>query len=378
MRDLLAHADLARYAGQFVWLELSYDDPANRNFMIKYGATATPTFFVISPRDEIVVAMQPGAMSVSELKRFLDRGATAVFASGQTPADAALTRGDMLMAQQPAEAANSYRRALQLATDDWQHRELAEASLVQALQDSKQWHQCAETAASDAATMKSDVLFARAVVSGMWCLASADPAPWVDTQLKTLQPMAEEALSLPITVRDHRDSIYRTLMYIKVAHKDHAAALKWGDRWLAELEQIKPRSQDERSAIDIARVENVQIAGDPARILPALRASEKAMPNNYIASLRLAEMEVAAKQYEEAIATCHRGLTRRPGAFGTTWLLEIEAEALEAKGRTTEARQLLHEALRFADQIPSGKSRENVVAAINKMLEHLSYSGKPT
>ena len=92
------------------------------------------------------------------------------------------------------------------------------------------------------------------------------------------------------------------------------------------------------------------------------------MPDNYIASLRLAEMEVAAKQYEEAIATCHRGLARRPGAFGKTWLLEIEAEALEKKGRTTEARQILQEALKVADRIPSVVSRDRAVAAITKAL----------
>jgi len=92
------------------------------------------------------------------------------------------------------------------------------------------------------------------------------------------------------------------------------------------------------------------------------------MPDKYIASLRLAEMEVAAKQYEEAIATCQRGLARRPGAFAKTWLLEIEAEALEKKGRMTEARQLLQEALKVADQIPSVVSRDRVVAAIKKAL----------
>lgn len=73
MRDLLAHADLARYAGQFVWLELSYDEAENRAFMTKYGAESTPTFFVIDPQDEHVVAMQPGAMSLAELTQFLER-----------------------------------------------------------------------------------------------------------------------------------------------------------------------------------------------------------------------------------------------------------------------------------------------------------------
>src|SRR2546421_7930311 len=118
MRDLLAHADLARYAGQFVWLELSYDEPRNREFMTKYGASATPTFFVINPQ-ESVVAMQTGVMSLVELKQFLDRGASAVLVKGQTPADAALTRGDALLAEQPGEAAKAYLQALQLGAAEW-------------------------------------------------------------------------------------------------------------------------------------------------------------------------------------------------------------------------------------------------------------------
>ena len=376
MRDLLAHADLAGYAGQFVWLELSYDEPRNRAFLTKYGPKATPTFFVINPQDEAVVAMQSGAMSLPELKQFLDRGAGAVHASGQTTADAALVRGDALIAQQPADAAREYLEALQLAPVDWSRRELAEASVVQALHDSNQWQQCAESAVTYASTMARDVLFVRTVASAMWCLVAAEPGSPIDFQLDALRPLAAEALSLPISVRDHRDSIYRTLMIIESARKNTSAALKWGDRWLAELDAIKPRSDDERSALDIARVENIQVAGDPARILPALRASEKAMPNNYIASLRLAQMELAAKQYEEARATCLRGLTRRPGAFGRTWLLMIEAEAFQEKGETAETRRVLEEALTAAEQIPGKEGRENVMNSIKTRLAKIPATGK--
>src|SRR5215472_16740928 len=113
--------------------------------------------------------------------------------------------------------------------------------------------------------MKRDVIFVRTVVAGMWCLSSAKAAPWVNDQLKTLQPLAQEALSLPVTVRDHRDAIYRTLMYIEVARKNQSAALDWGDRWLRELDAITPQSDDERSALDMARFENIDVAGDPAR-----------------------------------------------------------------------------------------------------------------
>jgi len=372
MRDLLAHADLDRYAGQFVWLELSYDEPRNGEFLSKYGATATPTFFVIDPQDETVAAMQPGAMSLTELKQFLERGAAVVLATKQTPADAALRRGDTLIAQHPVEAVKAYQQALELAPTNWDRRELTEASLVQALHNSQQWQLCAEAAASDATGMKRDGLFVRTLVAGMWCLASVDAAPWVNIRLMTLQPLAETALSLPMTLRDHRDSIYRTLMYIEVARKNQAAALKWGERWLAELDAITPRSDDERSALDIARVENVQIAGDPARILPALMVSEKAMPDNYIASLRLAQVQLAAAQYQEAIAACDRGLARNPGAVGRAWLLRIKAQSLQARGRMAEARSVLQEALGSAEEIPSRESRENNMAMIRKMLEQMS------
>jgi tetratricopeptide (TPR) repeat protein len=369
MRDLLAHADLSRYAGQFVWLELSYDEAGNRPFMMKYGAESTPTFFVIDPQDEHVTAMQPGAMSLPELTQFLERGRDGVLAKGQTPADAALARADALLAQKPADAAKAYREALGVAPPAWPQRELAEASLVQALQDSSQWQQCAETSVSDASPMKRDVIFVRIVVGGMWCLASTDPAPWAEAALAKLKPMAEQSLTSPSTVRDHRDAIYRTLMYTSLNRNDRTSAAKYGDRWLAELDAIKPSSDDERSALDIARVENIQIYGDPARILPALKESEKLMPNNYIASLRLAEMQLAAKDYDDTIAACDRGLARGPGANGRAWLLQMKAQALRQKGRAEEANRALHEALQSAEAIPNQGGRDMNIPMIKKALE---------
>jgi len=369
MRDLLDHADLSRYAGQFVWLELNYDAPENRAFLTKYGAEATPLFFVIDPRDEHVTATQPGAMSLQELKQFLDRGASGVFAKGQYPADAALARGDTLRTLQPQEAVKAYQEALHLAPATWTQRELAEASLVGALQDASQWQECAETAAREAAHMTRNSMFGRTVVTGMWCVVSTDPAPWSEAAARSLEALSKEALSLSVTVRDHRDELYRTLMNLSVARNDNASAAKWGEQWLAELDAIKPTSDDERSALDIARVENIQAYGDPARILPALIQSELAMPNNYIASLRLAEMQLAAKHYGEAIAACDRGLSRGPGASGRAWLLQMKADALVKQGRKAEARVALQEALEAAETIPDKMMREMKVGMISNVLK---------
>jgi tetratricopeptide (TPR) repeat protein len=368
MRDLLDHADLTGYAGQFVWLALSYDAAENRAFLAKYGAEATPTFFVIAPQDEQVTAMQTGAMSLEQLRQFLDTGASDAYTRNQTPADRALMRGDSLRAQQPADAVTAYREALRLAPVNWPRRQLAEASFVEALQDNSEWQLCAETSATEAAQMTRDDLFARMVVSGLWCLVSTDRSPWSDAALQKLQPLAEEALTLSATVRDHRDEIYRTLMNLAVARNDTAAAARFGGRWLAELDAIKPDSDEERSALDIARVENVQAFGNPERILPALKASELAMPNNYIASLRLAQMELAAKHFDETIAACDRGLARAPGSNGRAWLLQIKARALKQKGKIVEARRALQDALQAAQEIPNQGSRDMNIDSIKKAL----------
>jgi tetratricopeptide (TPR) repeat protein len=365
---MLAQADLARYAGQFVWLELNYDSPQNRAFLTKFGASATPTFFVIDPQTETVAATQTGAMSLPELREFLRRGAGNVFAGKQSPADAALLRGDALLAQQPVEAVQAYREALRLAPAIWPKRDLAEASIVAALQASRQWRQCAEAAAAEAAYMKRGPMFGRTIVAGMWCVVSPGPASWSKAAAAKLEPLAKEALSLPTTVRDHRDELYRTLMRLSLSRSDTLAAAEWGSRWLDELDAIKPVSDEERSAVDIARVENIQTFGSPSRILPALMASERAMPDNYNASLRVAQMESAAKHYDQAIAACDRGLARSPGAAGRAWLLQIKADALTHGGRTAEAHHALQQALQAAKAIPNQHWREVSMKTIENAL----------
>lgn len=376
MRDLLAHADLAGYARQFVWLELNYDKAENRAFLTKYGANATPTFFIIDPQDEQIAATQSGAMSLAELKQFLDRGASVVSAKRQAPADVALRRGDSLVTLKPQEAARAYQEALRLAPSTWPRRELAETSLTVAFEDSRQWQQCAETAATEAAHMNRDAMFGRTVVAGMWCLVSAYPAPWCTGQAERLEPLAKEGLSLPSTVRDHRDELYRTLMYLSLARDDKAEAAKWGDRWLHELDATKPVNDEERSAVDIARVENVQAFGDPERILPALIASERAIPDSWNASLRVAQMESAAKHYDLAIAACDRGLSRTPGPVGRSWLLQTKAFAVMQKGDRKEARRVFEKALESALAIPNGRSRENNINRIKQALRQSESEDK--
>ncbi|MBV9073980.1 MAG: thioredoxin family protein [Acidobacteria bacterium] len=364
---MLAHLDLSRYAGQFVWLEMNFDKPQNQDFFSRFEASATPTFYVIGA-DGNVLADQPGAMSEPELRAFLDRGMS-LAQNRQSPADAALVHADALLSTKSPQAAAAYEEVLRQAPPDWPRRELAQYSLVTALQLNEQHQQCAETAAREAAVMKHDNTFASTVASGMWCLVQSDTtAAWRPAAADKLVPLANSALASPETVRDERNELYRTLMYLDISRNDttHAASLE--DKWLAELDQVKPADDEERSAVDIARVEAISIYGDPERVLPALRISEQAMPHNYNASLRVAQMEKAEKHYDAAIAACERGLARDPGALGRSWLLQTKADALKQQGKSAEARQALQQALAAAQEIPMRQSRENNLKKIKQAL----------
>jgi predicted negative regulator of RcsB-dependent stress response len=100
------------------------------------------------------------------------------------------------------------------------------------------------------------------------------------------------------------------------------------------------------------------------------------MPGSYIASLRLAQMQDAAKHYDDAIAACDRGMARNPGALGQAWLLLIKADALQAQGKTAEERKSLELALQAAQQIPATASRDSSTATIKKMLAEIRSAAK--
>jgi hypothetical protein len=92
------------------------------------------------------------------------------------------------------------------------------------------------------------------------------------------------------------------------------------------------------------------------------------MPNSWNASLRVAQMENAAKNYAATIAACDRGLARKAGPAGRSWLLRIKADAFGNKGQPKAARQALEDALTAAQAIPNPQTRENNIKTIKAAL----------
>jgi hypothetical protein len=370
MRATLADVSLARYARRFVWLKLDFDKTENGPFVEGREVSSTPTFFVIDSRDEQATATQEGAMTLGELRAFLERGERAFEGRSGAPAETALERGDALLARKDVQGAIAADRdALRLGGPDWADRDRAVAALTMALADAGDPEACAETAVAQAPGLPRREAFGRVVLAGLGC--SDGGTAWGQRAREALRPLAIEAIALPSTVRDHRFKLYQELMGEADERGDRATVERLGGAWLAEIDETRPGSDDERSALDIARVDAAQILSDPLRVLPALRESERAMPKNFNASLRVAQMELAAKRPGEAVAACDRGLAHATGPLGVAWLMQVKAQALVRSGRPEEARLVLREALAAAGRIGPSSPRKNNLAMITRALEEV-------
>jgi hypothetical protein len=205
----------------------------------------------------------------------------------------------------------------------------------------------------------------RVVVAGLACTEDAT-AMWAASTRAVLQPLAVDALASPGLDRDVRFALYRALI---VGAPTPAAAATWGDRWFAEIDAVSPRDDDDRLSLDIARVEAARELRDPARVIPALVASERAIPTSYVPSLRLAQLELDAKRYADAVDACDRGLARTTGPLARAWLREIQATALVELGRPRDARRVLERALHDARDIAVAAARDRNVATITNALD---------
>jgi tetratricopeptide (TPR) repeat protein len=377
MRATLSDPTLTRYAGRFVWLELDFDKPVNQPFIARRGVWSTPSLYVLDPATERATAAHMGGLTLPGLERFLDEGERGYKRTTRAPADVALARGDELLGRgRMADASAAYREALRLAPAGWPQRLRALGSLTWALMACGAEQACAETAAVEAPAMPRGEAFGQVVLAGLMCSNQGGAAPWAAAARGTLEPLALEGAALPAVLRDHRFQLCQQLMRAAELRGDTTSVTRLGHRWLDDIDAIVPRDDNERSALDIARVDAASDLGEPERVLPALLASEQAMPGNYNASLRLAQMQVAAKRYDDALAACERGLAHATGPVGKTWLLKTKFNALAGKGDVVAGRRVLDEALLSAREIANAQNRDNNIRSITRAMAEVDKEGK--
>lgn len=382
MRATLEGPALTGQAGRFVWLALDYDKPVNQPFLTRHGVGYMPSFFVLDPKDERATASHVGGMTLAELQHFLDEGERGVKAVATTPADRALARGDEQFGRAAwGDAVASYKEAVGAATPGWPERPRAIGAMTWAMWSDREAEACAETALVEAPNLPAGEPFARVILAGYSCSLVGKGAPgdtagaWRVQAERGLEPLAERTLGMQGVLRDHRFQVYQRLMSSAYMAGDSLTVERWSHAFLDEIEAITPANDDERSALDIARVDAAAYDADLARIRPALEASARAMPGNYNVWLRLGETLVGLREFDAGRQACDKGLVHVTGPVGRSWLLHTKADALVGLGDKAGARATLERAIAEARTIGNSNSRASNVRNLTQALADLD---KPT
>ena len=358
MKATLKDPAFVKHAGQFVWLELDIDAPANARFFATHDQHGSlPTFFVIDPAGGEVRRAWYGGASVADMERFLDERA----ASGA--AAEALARGDALMGKgKSKEAAEAFRSAVELGGPTRDH---ALEQLLIALLQSDDTAECVALAAREAPRMARTHAFVNLAQLGIGCKNAAG-----DAHSEAEERFAREAMSLPAALEDDRYSIYDELIQAYRLRKDAAGVRALATEYLAAVDAQPAGDGDRRMARDFARLRAALALEQPERVIAALEASERELRDVNAAS-RLARAYASAHRFGDACATCTRGLSRPAGPGARAGLLRLRAQSERALGDHAAARRDLVAAARIAQDIPLAPNRKGVLNQIQNDLQQL-------
>ncbi len=356
---------LTKHAGRFAWLSIDVEDPKNAAFLQKFPWEAVPTFRVIDPGTEKPVYEWLGTADVAQLERRFEEALAAV----RGPAGTALARAERLATEgRRAEAVAAYAQVLAETPLDAPERVRVAEALVLQLSMTDDAQRCATVAADEAPRLPRGPAFSNVVATGLACAAgSSKDAAWRPGLLAKLEPLGREALDAPGVLADDRGAVYDGLVAARSALGDEAGARELALRWQAFLDDEARRAPtpEARASLDSWRVRAAIAAGDPARAIPALEASERDLPGDDNPPARLAYVYRTLGRHDEALAAIERAL---PRAYGTRKLgvYDSKATILEAKGDKEGVRRTVDEALAYAKTLPEGERVARMVQRLEK------------
>jgi tetratricopeptide (TPR) repeat protein len=361
--SVLPDARLVKHARRFVWLSVDTENPRNAAFLERFPIETWPTFLVIDQRDGAPILRWLGTATVQQLEGVLDDAT----ARKRSAAAEALARADRANAAGALDdALAGYRDALAAGGPAWSRRDRAVVSLVLTAQAAGREEACAAAARAEAPRLPRGPAFAQVVGVGLACAVSAPrDAAWRPGAVAALEPLATEALELRGVLADDRAGLYEALVAAHADRGDTRGARQLAERWWAflEAERRSAPTAEARAALDAYRVGAALALEDPARALPRLAESERALPLDYNPPARRALLLRELGRLEEARAAADRALAR---AYGPRKLrvYDLAASILEAQRDRQALARLADEALAFAETLPPGQASPKVVASL--------------
>ncbi|HET8540743.1 MAG TPA: tetratricopeptide repeat protein [Anaeromyxobacter sp.] len=370
---VLTDARLAKLAGRVVRLEVDTEKPRNAPFVERFPIDAWPTLLAIDPATEQVVLRWAGTATAAQIERLALDAERAIRAGQTSRADEALARADRLMGERRhAQAAAAYREALQAGGKGWERRERAAEAVVQASGFAGDPAACAGAAREVLPALAPGAAAARAAAPGLACALELDDDGARAAALDALEPLGRKALAAGGVLADDRSWLYDQLAKARADRGDAAGARAVARRWLAFLEgeAARARTPLARSAFDGQRLQAAIRAGEPARALPALLASERDLPHEFVPPTNLGVLYLELGRPKDALAAAERALARAGGPRRIR-VLVLRAQAQDALGDRAAARATLERALSEAAALPDATRPKGYTAKAEKLLAEL-------
>jgi tetratricopeptide (TPR) repeat protein len=372
---VLTDARLVKLAGRFVWLGIDTENPANGAFVEKFPIDAWPTILVVDPATEEVVLRWAGTATAEQIERLALDGERALRAKGLGRADAALARADRLLGERKhAEAAAAYREAIAAGGPSWPGRSRSAEAAVQALSMAGDPLACAEGARALLSATSPGASRARVSAQGLArALELEGDAP--HALVAPLEAEARRQLAAKGVLADDRSWLYDVLSEARGRAGDEAGRARLAREWLTFLEgeAAKARPPAARSGYDGQRVSAALRLGEPARALPAIEASVRDLPDDYVPPSLAALLYLELGRNAEALAAADRALALAKGPRRVRVLM-LKAQAQRAQGDVTAARATLEQAVREGEALPEPAQPKGHLKRARSLLAELGAS----
>jgi thiol-disulfide isomerase/thioredoxin len=363
---------------RFVFVALDTDREINAPALTKLTASAWPTFYVLDPEHQDILARFVGAATVEQFHDLLTAG-TRARAGGAAAVDARMLGGERaLAAKDYVAAAQELAAALGQAAPSWSRRREAMYDLLLAQARNGDHKACVQTTDEGMVAIGNDAIATNFLDVGWECVkhlvgedqALAPPlrdrivARWRDI-------LADPSATLSV---DDRAEALGFLRDALEQMRDHEGAVRIAEQARALLDDAAAKAGSPLAAMTYnwPRADVYAFLGRPLELVPALEQSARDLPTEYDPRARLGwiywkggKLPEAAKWTDEALALVYGPRKGR--------LLEQRAEIAAAAADTSTERRLRKQAVELYESLPTGQQVPETLAKARAALARLEH-----
>ncbi len=368
-RDVLHDESLARFLDRYVFLEIDTDRPENARINAQLPIRVWPTFFVVDPVREAIVAAHGGAMSLPETVAFLERGVTS--RSGGGAVDAALA--DAYRLWKEGDATKAAERFVEVAKQESPRRGEAVHSAARAYRHANENARCTEVALEHLDDVQGSAALGDLASFLLICSGKLDDKEPLKQRAREAARVKLQALvdqpAAGASVDDQADVMANLAdLYEQLGQSDKSRALHEQRLTLMEQDAARGKTPVAQRVHDYARMNSYLALGRGDEAVALLQKRVGQLPDDYEAHARLASTLHTLKRHDEALPVAEKAVALSYGPRRLRYL-KLLADVRGAKGDVAGKRAALVELLKANDALPERMRLHDVATAARAALD---------